>query len=419
MENKTIKIFNNNKIVIDHLKGSMSNGRAIVIDESGAIISDIVYENDLANGPGFQYEVVGKKKYEGFWENGKWLRSATTNYPSFISSYKFGGIKTDKQIILYSNLVNGSPRDTCFAYDIPSGYRYFGYFENGNLTRGIRIIGKSEYSIGEFDAGGRKQGFFADFKKGHYLCLGNYKDNELNGEAMYISFSPGDTTMYDGEFKKGMFTGNGSKLDSKNIIYKGAFQNGALAEGQKIIRKVDALEKNQPLLPINQNINHHPKTICAALNFLLKEFDNNFKNITDNKEFNSDNKSENPFFDEYKALQTPYRFPGALVNKIVKAYKQNNFYFGLAISDNYSVIKSKYNSLCAQLKACNIITMQKNKIMKLSGKAKILKTGEEAITTFYIPAYGGKTTTPKIVVSLEKFKKYQLTVSITSYQEIE
>ncbi|MBK8951359.1 MAG: hypothetical protein IPM85_02355 [Chitinophagaceae bacterium] len=148
MENKTIKIFNNNKIVIDHLKGSMSNGRAIVIEESGTIISDIVYENDLANGPGFQYEVDGKKKYEGFWENGKWLRAATTNHPSFIRSYNFGGMKTDKQIIMYSNLVNQSPRDTCFAYDIPSGYRYFGYFENGNMIRGIRIIGKMNTASG-------------------------------------------------------------------------------------------------------------------------------------------------------------------------------------------------------------------------------------------------------------------------------
>ncbi|MBK9392103.1 MAG: hypothetical protein IPN68_18650 [Bacteroidetes bacterium] len=50
---------------------------------------------------------------------------------------------------------------------------------------------------------------------------------------------------------------------------------------------------------------------------------------------------------------------------------------------------------------------------------KILKTGDEAITILYIPPYSGKSKTPKIVVSLEKFEKYQLTVSITSYQEIE
>ena len=92
---------------------------------------------------------------------------------------------------------------------------------------------------------------------------------------------------------------------------------------------------------------------------------------------------------------------------------------GLVVSSDYTVIKKKYDALCSQLKACNLATLQKGKIMKLSGNAKALKPGEEAITIFYLPLYGDKTRTPKIVISLDKFKSYQLTAQITSYQQIE
>jgi hypothetical protein len=107
------------------------------------------------------------------------------------------------------------------------------------------------------------------------------------------------------------------------------------------------------------------------------------------------------------------------VNKIYDAYKQQGFYFGIAVSDQYFVIKKKYDDLCRQLTVCSISSLQKSKSMKLSGKAQPAKPGEGAITTFYVAPYPGRTVTPKIVIIMEKAATWQLTGRIISYQEVE
>jgi antitoxin component YwqK of YwqJK toxin-antitoxin module len=424
-EGETTKIFKNSKIVITNLKDSKANGRTIIIDEAGTMLTDIIYINDLANGPGYQYEVEREKKFEGIWENGTWLRASTDNYPSFMRSAGFAGMKTDKQIVMYSAEKNGRPVDTCFTYDRETEIRQFGYFREGYLGSGIRMIADSFYTIAGFNANGNKEGLCVEYYKDHYFSFGNYIDNKLNGNAIFISFRSGDTAVYDGEFKNNQFTGRGAKLTSQNVILTGTFQMNELTDGKKIFRKEEPFGIREITLPAGQKISLYPKDVCVAVNFLVKEYENDFEHINSRKPF-IDDKSFQVSYDH--AWRSYYSFPDAVYNRILPDKpglgdtKHNEFTSGLLVTKDLAAIKKVYETLCNKIQACSMTLLQTGKSMKLIQKLRMQEFDEETkrmASLFLVPAYDNRKNTSIVRVMVQKNdnEEYQLTLDIISNWE--
>ncbi|HEY6062276.1 MAG TPA: hypothetical protein VIV35_01635 [Chitinophagaceae bacterium] len=235
MEGRVTRIFDDNRILIDYLKNDKSNGNVIIVNTDGSTISDIMYVDDLGNGPGYEYQSKTKTMLEGIWENGDWVRATTDNYPCFMRNPNFGSVTTDDVIMIYSDITEYDNKkvyhDTCFIFDRKNNVRRFGYFDRGKLRSGLIIRGDDLRTIGQFDENG-KQGYCAQLKKNEFLNVGNYTNDKMDGQGITIDID--DSTIYNGILSEGNYTGNASMLMKNKEIRIGSFINGGL-DGEGII----------------------------------------------------------------------------------------------------------------------------------------------------------------------------------------
>ncbi len=418
LEGKVIRIQDDNRIIIDFgYKNGASYGRSIVINSNGLLLADKLYIDDTANGQGYQYEAKDKQKFEGIWEKGEWVRASTGNYPSFMRNPDFGSVVTENNISIYSDVAEKDNKktahDTCFGYDFKNNNRWFGYFDHGEFRNGVILTGDNIRTIGQFDAKASKQGFCVEYKKGRYLNMANYKDHKLDGNGIAIDIV--DSTIYDGYFSADNYTGSAARLMKNKEIRIGNFIKGKLdGEGKTIYpdgRSVSGTYKdglltrvNEVIMPNRQKLDTRPKDVCTAVNFLLKEYANDFKSI------NSGNKmSVHDFNPRYNTeIVSFYSFPGASDN--ILGVETNNkdeqqhheFYTGIVIYKDLESVKKPYDDLCTQLKNCNITSLQKGKILKLVPMIKPLVQENfeagELRSVFSVPVHDTKKTRLIIMV---------------------
>ncbi|HWR34038.1 MAG TPA: hypothetical protein VN451_10940 [Chitinophagaceae bacterium] len=436
MEGKVISVHDDNGILIDNIKNGIRNGRVIKVSSDGKNIYDNVYVDGQKNGQGYQYETDNKTMFEGIWENGEWVRATTGNYPSFMRNPDFSSNVTSEFILIYSDVAEKDNQkvhnDTCFDYDLKNNNRWFGYFNRGEFRNGVRLIGDSLRTIGQFDEKGFSLGFSVEFKKGRYLYIGNYEENKMDGNGITVDID--DSTIYDGKLSEGTYTGSAARLMKNKEIRIGNFNKGQM-EGGKIIypdghtivvgydSDLEIEYTTAIILSDGQRIDPLPKEVCTAINFLLKERENNFTSINSNKKFDIVNKSFKVRFTD--GLQSWYQFPDAQFNRILPVSSgtgntmYNEFICGLTVSEDLAAVKKKYNDLCKKLTACTITSLQKGKLIKLVPKLSQLKIDPEnnrMASLFSVPDYGGKKNNAliRVMVEMNYDDKYQLTLDIIS-----
>jgi hypothetical protein len=371
-----------------------------------------MYVDNIITGPGYEYQSKTKTMLEGIWENDKWVRASTGNYPSFMRNPNFGSITTDDVIMIYSDITEDDNKkvyhDTCFIFDRKNNVRRFGYFDRGKLRSGLIVRGDELRTIGQFDENG-KQGFCVQFKKEGYLNMGNYKDDKMDGQGITIDIN--DSTIYNGMLSEGNYTGSAAMLMKNKEIRIGSFINGRLnGEGITIFRDGRSLTGiytegslvsiKEVRSPNGQKLDIHPKDIPTAINFLLKEYSNGFKNINSGVELNSRDNDFNPRYNN--SMISTYFFPGASKSLLGVTTNDNNaqqhfeFFTGIGIYKDLESVKKPYEDLCNLLKNCNITSLQKGKILKLIPNIKPLlqeKFESGALKSiFKVPLYDAKKT---------------------------
>ncbi|MBI5856384.1 MAG: hypothetical protein HZB42_01940 [Sphingobacteriales bacterium] len=427
MEGRVINIHWNNKIVISNNKNGKGNGRAIVIAPDGNTITDRIYINDTANGPGYQYEVKNKQLFEGIWEKGDWVKATTGNFPSFMRNSRLSGAVKSDHIYISSDFVRQGNmdqfHDTCFLYDTKNNNRWFGYWERGQFRSGVRLTGDSVRTIGQFDEKGFNLGFGVEYKKERYLYIGNYKEGKLDGNGIMIDID--DSTIYDGYLSANNYSGRATRLLKNKEIKIGNFEKGRLVgEGKTIFpdgRSVSGMYEDGKLSltsikevvkPDGKKIDIHPKDINTAINFLLKEWENNFMNINSGEE----SETETGYYSWY---DFPQGFSIIKPDRTgIDGKPHNEFSSDMGEHGDYYLLKNIYNRLCKEISGCTITSLAKGKSFKLIPKInKLPEDGQfERIASFFtIPAYPGKKSDPQIRVMMEnKGDAYRLTVDIIS-----
>jgi antitoxin component YwqK of YwqJK toxin-antitoxin module len=321
----------------------------------------------------------------------------------------YSGVSADRKI-----------RDTCFVYDKKKNERTFGRFENGILRSGIFAIDDKFGILGNWDDNGKKYGYCVSYDSEDDLFItGNYKNGKLHGQI--VSFNDKKDIIYIGEANEGEMTGEGILLKNK-LIYAGQLKKGLLEGNGKIIypngRIISGeysggklIAPGEVILPGGKKLDIKPKDVNTAINFLLKEWENDFINI----------KSEELLgymSDEYKCL---YYFPGGksriLTNgKDTDGKPHSEFSAEIRRDTDYSLIKREYDALCKKLSACFITTLAKGKSLKLIPKINKLDADgkfERIASFFYIPAYAAKKADPMVRVMVEnRYDGYRLTVDI-------
>jgi hypothetical protein len=426
MEGGVISVHLDNKIVIQNKRNGKTNGRAIVIEADGLTITDRIFINDIANGPGYQYQAKKKQLFEGIWENGEWVRETTGNYPSFMRNPDFGSSITTDHISIYSDkIVKDNKRllhDTCFYYDLVNNYRWFGYFDHNKFINGIRLVGDSDRMIGQANDKG-DQGFCVWYQKGRNLQTGNYKDGKLDGQGITIDIE--DSTIYDGMLSEGTYTGSASMHMKNKEIKIGNFEKGKLVgEGKTIYpdgRSISGFYNitgmlssvKEVIMPDGKKIDRNPKDISTAINFLLKEWENNFINISFGELSGT----------RLSGYQRWYSVSGGSSRIIPDREGANGklhheFSAEIKKDADYVLIKKEYDDLCKKLSACFITTLAKGKSLKLIPKInKLPGDGKlERIASFFtLPPYPGKKYDPQIRVMVESlYDGYRLTLDIIS-----
>lgn len=293
---------------------------------------------------------------------------------------------SENRFWLLSNYVydNGEKlaQDTCLYGSIRNGDMQFGNFEHGELKDGVQIERDSITTIGHFTDKG-DEGLCVVYKKDLFLVYGNFHNGAMNGQAVFINIL--DSIVYDGEFINNNFTGRGVSLAAHNDIQLGIFKNDELNGEGKIIHPNGTYESG---IFYNGVLNGQPKKeviakplplvygkdICTAVNFLVKEFENNFNSIkSDEAAIINPELSITDYTDALTAL---YVFPGASYSRILPGreglnHDKQNFYTScLLFTKDYSEIKKKYDDVCRQVAACFITSLQKGKVIKLLAKKK-------------------------------------------------
>src|SRR5258705_779096 len=124
--------------------------------------------------------------FKGIGEDGKGVRATTGNYPSFMRSASFGSSTTDDHIMMYTRLTSDNyMQDTGFLYYPKTNNRQFGYFNNGKLENGIKLVGDNARVIGRFNDAGW-EGLCVLYEKDKILDFGNYTNSKANGKVVHV-----------------------------------------------------------------------------------------------------------------------------------------------------------------------------------------------------------------------------------------
>lgn len=421
---KLIVVSSNEIYVLENGEEFM-NGRIIRIDESGSYITDGYLVNGKLNGPGANIDIKENKSFIGTWKDDELKEDYAENFTSFLRSSKLRVEDNENHIMVYSGLSSDRKiNDTCFVYEKKLNQRSFGYFDNGMMRRGIFRRDEKFSMTGSWDENGKNDGYCVSFDQEKDLFIaGNYKNGKLYGQLVSFNDKEKDDIIYIGEATEDEMTGEAIFLKNK-LIFAGKLNKGLLEGKGKIIYPDGRIINGEYssgklimpieiLLPGGKKMNTKPKNLNIAINFLLKEWENNFSNI----------KSEEQSGNEQNEYNCLYYFPGG-ISRILTGRKDLNgkphheFSSEIKKDSDYALIKKEYDNLCKQLTACSITSLAPGKPLKLISKINKLPeagTFENAASFFSLPAYPGKKTDPLIRVMVRSlYDGYELTVDIIS-----
>jgi len=352
-------IYADNGILQGQWKGDKFNGRCIYIPSNAGTINDNIYIDDKKNGQGYQYDLDTKKFFQGTWANGNWEGATTGNYTSFLNNADFYSEKTAKQIM--GGLLNKTTKglyDTSFFYDLANKKRYFGVFDNGVFKKGVIVRDDSSRFVGSIGTQGA-YGYGAYYKTGNFYDEGNYVNDFLDGPGC-LSIDLKAKTIYYGEMSdKGLFTGKAWFSNSKNDFFNGEYKKGTFSGNGYLIAAdghcVKGIWKEgYPLTvtsftdPDGMALSTAPKNLADGIAWVAKQSRDDMNLFLgqvqdDTVNFRLVNKSI-------------LSLPGGLKKDIIKEDDDFDFNYIATYLENadFEKAKYKYQELCKQLTAIKI-----------------------------------------------------------------
>ncbi len=398
-EGKGYLLYQDNSILMGEWKGDKFNGRSVYIPASAGTFNDNIYVEDKKNGAGYQYEIDGKKLFQGKWKDGTWDGATTDNYASFLNIPDFYAEKTETQVLMGKLNKGGSQiTDTAFYYDLKNKKRYFGRFTEGKFETGAIVRDDSSRFIGNLTTSGAN-GTACIYKVGAFFDDGTYVDDYLNGpnclsidlknKTIYYGetrdkgffsgkawFANNRNEFYNGDYLKGKFTGKGYKINSAGYCTRGVFEDGYPITITSITN-----DNGQPVSLL-------PKTLTEAITLVAKDATETDLDLLMGKI--ADEEGEDlSYVTKNKAVLS---FPAALKQDFIQEdenFKLNYIAPYLKTTD-LTKAKIKYEELCKQLAAVQITIYKAEGPFALEKKLSE-STQAEALNscTFLFPAKKG------------------------------
>lgn len=423
-----VLIYKDNSFVTGYYKDDKLSGRCVNVWTEGTIISDVVYNNDLRNGTGFQYEVTSDKLYEGEWKDDKWVQAGSAGFSSFLKHASFKGEKTSNHILIGPVTSNGYLRDTAYFYDLNKHKRYFGYYRDGFIKEGLQLRDDSTRFVGPTDENGAK-GYCYDFKFGKYYTQGYFLNDKMNGDVIDIDLVK--KTVYMGIASDGSFTGKAYFFNDKGAMYYGDYINGRLnGQGFRLEssghytegtwKDGNPVNITKIVNPKGETIPGTPASFNESLNIVVKDYPNYYDDIIS---FLGDDYSYDDWFMDqddkdsyYEYYNTLIRFSGSIKPDVIADdLDKTNIYVATMYEGNEAAkARAKYSELVKQLTAATISNRTLGKTVKLKGtvlppnmslginSTKFdLDTDVAAYSSFHIWARLRKLKSGDYVVSLE------------------
>ncbi|NNV58019.1 MORN repeat-containing protein [Limnovirga soli] len=385
-------VYGNNGILVGNMKADEYDGRCIYIPSDFKTLNDNIYVAGKKNGSGYQYEFGSKKLFEGTWKNGEWQSSGTASYNSFLKHPKFIAEKTDAHLLMAVTNSKNLLDDTSFAYDYSLKKRYFGRYNDGFIKSGIIVRDDSTRFIGNINTDGA-YGQACLLKVGKYFDEGTYEKDfltgpnslsiniekktvyqgaasnggEFTGKAFFVNASG---VIYYGDYKKGLFTGQGYKIGTDGICIKGTWDDGSL---QTLTSLTSAT---------GENINLKPASLSDALTNAIKFYNNYFSAIEGKENYDLD------WEDVDVAYSSNYHFPGSTGDYIFDDYDYSTYYLATYTSTtDFTKAKAKYDELCKQVKAAKLNLQKGVAPVLLEGSIESATEGaEKTISKFAVPS---------------------------------
>ncbi|MBI1343828.1 MAG: hypothetical protein GC171_12925 [Terrimonas sp.] len=411
---KGVMFYADNSFVSGGFVNDNLKGRCINSWNDYKIISDNIYDNNERNGPGYQYEAESKKLFEGIWKDDKWEQAGTAGFKSFLTAPGFIGESTSTHVLMGRVNASNYLMDSAFYYDVQKKKRYFGYFVNGKLTNGL-LVNDSTRFLGTLNDKGAN-GYCYDFFAGHYYSEGNYTDDHLDGQILDIDLTKKTVyygqavngvftgkamhfdnygNMFSGYYKEGKFTGVGYRLASTGRYVSGTFDDG-------VVTKLDLL-----ITADGQKIYGNPKTFNEALASVIGTYDNTFTDLLG--DYMDDEDVYNKFqFGDAGNLEFSYsliRIPGSIEdNAVITDYGDMNCYSAIfAIHSDGNKAAAKYSELAKLLQAFSYSDAKTKRTLKLTGKVNTVNLSDKkTVSVFTFPADMEKFTNLKILISCVK-----------------
>lgn len=389
-------IYKDNMIVQGNFKGDKLDGRVLNFDSEGKIVSDNFYRGDEKNGPGYQFELEGKKLFKGTWENGAWKGASEVPYKSFLTNPRFTAEQSSKHILIGCTNIDRMLHDTAFYRDNIKKKRYFGVYNNGYLAKGIVIREDTSVFLGQLNTNGAT-GYCTTFKKGKFFEEGIYVDDYLQGTANLSIDLEKKTVYYGGVTGKGIFTGNSWFCNSKNYLYRGNYLEGKLTGTGSRLDSLGYSTKGiwqegtlQQLIqvtgPDGKPISMNPLTLNEALTQLVRLYNDNFSPVEGEELYDElliDADYESKSF--YKPL------PGCKTSYLLEdddGLAHLSVIYDLA---DENAAKAKYEALCKQLLAARVTPKAGSAPLSLTTKDLLTPDDpESSLTTFRLSPNTGK-----------------------------
>jgi hypothetical protein len=373
-EGKGNLIYSDNSILQGEWRNDKFNGRSIYIPASAATVSDNIYVDDKKNGTGYQYEIDNKKLFQGIWKDGDWQSATTDNYKSFLTNTDFYAEKTDKQVLL--GTLNSSTRlmaDTGFFYDLVNKKRYFGVYKNGMFDNGVVERDDSTRYIGALNKQGLT-GYCNFYKVANFYEEGMYVNDFLNGpgslsidlkkKSVYYGqadekgfftgkawFVNNQNDIYNGDYVKGRFTGNGFKINERGYCLKATWDDGYPVTVSSLTDEKGAA------------VSLAPKSLAEAIALVTKQ-------ATADLDLLKGKEESEGLYDLMPKSKSIIAFPlGLKKDYIQEDIDYNvNYIAPYLVTTDFAKAKAKYNELSKQVTALKIILDKGTPAFTLDGK---------------------------------------------------
>lgn len=412
--------FDDNSFYHGNFVNDSLQGRFIYLSANGEILSDVVYQDNLKNGKGYQYEVGSKTLFRGEWKNGEWVRAV--DYPgfySFLARNNFKGLKNASRIVMGS--IDGADQlhDSCFLYDLETKTRFFGYFRNGRFDGGITIVDNksrtiggqnekqylgectfhtigSHYSTGYYSPNGVVADYVLVNYKNDFTYFGFLLNGKFEGEATVFTK---DKSMHHGNFKENVFQ-FGFLIDSNGRKIDGWWKDGEMSKVDEVIR------------PDGTKMFLKPWTLEGLVNVVMNDHRYKYLNLIGAELENNEADPEARYFESLVECELFKE------NQIVLEGNKTQLYMiTYSVSGTAQDAIAKYNELANTLPGLRLTDKAFTKPTKLSGKlVPVTSTDKRTETKFsLLPSNTGyKNFNAWVIFDKTKEGKYKVQLHLGS-----